>query len=333
MSKRHFSILLLVTVVVAIAVFLMPTRTGRDAAIEAPEFMPALAGVVNELEQVRITSNGGADVITLEREEDGWVVAESHRYPADWSVLRPLLAALSQARIVEAKTANPDYYDRLGVEDPTAEGASSTLVEFPGADDLPAVIIGNSAQNREGQYLRLEGEARSVLVDRTIDIPIDRSGWLAAGIVDVPESEVLEVRITHPDGEVVHIHRNDTDVADFTLSDIPEGRKTRSAWTINQIAAVLDGLDLESVAPVDDVDWENAIEMEVRAEDGLVVRARLVEEEALRWLRLSAEGGGRANAINERVEGWAYQIALYKYDAVNKRMENLLAEVEEEETD
>ena len=33
---------------------------------------------------------------------------------------------------------------------------------------------------------------------------------------------------------------------------------------------------------------------------------------------------------NERVGGWAYQIPLYKYDTVNKRMEDLLAEPEDD---
>lgn len=330
MSKRHFSILLLITIVVALAVFLMPSRTGRDASVEPTVFLPGLSDRVNELEQVRITNNGGADVVTLEREEGGWVVAELYRYPADWSVLRPLLANLSQAEVIEVKTANSNYYDRLGVEDPTAEGAAGALVEFPGAEGLPAVIVGNSVEGREGQYMRQADEARSVLVDRSIDVPLDPSGWLLPEIVDVPESEVLEVRITHPDGEVVRIHRNDTEVTDFTLADIPEGRKTRSAWTINQIASVLSDLELEGVAPVGEVDWDNALELQVRAEDGLTVNASLVEDEALRWIRLQADGAERAEAINERVEGWAYQFALYKYDAANKRMENLLEQVEDE---
>jgi hypothetical protein len=330
MSKRHFSILLLITVVVAAAVFLMPSRTGRDSTVESELYLPELAGVVNDLEIVRISAAGGAEVVTLARREDGWVVEESHAYPADWSVLRPLLADLSQAEVLEAKTSNPEYYDRLGVEDPSNEDASGKLIEFPGMDALPAVIVGDQPQGREGRYLRRQGEPGSVLVDRSITLPAEASAWMDREIVDVPNAEVVGVRISHADGDVINIHRNSTDVTDFTLDEIPEGRKTRSAWTINQLASGLAALELDGVAPVDEVTWQDAIELQVRTEDGLQIDARLAQEEERRWLRLEASGSEAAEAINERVEGWAYEIPLYKYDAVNKRMEDLLAEVEDE---
>lgn len=338
MSKRHFSILLLITVVVAVAVFLVPSRTGRDAAVDPTVYLPELAPVVNDLEQLRITANGGDDVVNLQRGKDGWVVREFHDYPADWSVLRPLLANLSKAEVLEEKTSNPAYYDRLGVEDPLGEESTSKLIAFPGNVNLPAVIVGDSAQGREGQYLRLQNQAGSVLVDRPIDLPVDSAGWLRREIVDIPQAEVVSVQISHADGEVVDIHRNSTDVTDFTLENIPEGRRTRSAWTINQLASVLSGLELDAVAPVDDVGWEGAIALRVVSADGLQVDARLAETEEHRWIRLEARGADEAAEaasgiqadINRRVEGWAYQIPLYKYDAVNKRMEDLLAAVEED---
>lgn len=330
MSKQHFSILLLVAVIVAAAVFLVPSRTSRDASVEPDVFLPALADVVNEIEQVRITANGGSEVVTLERRDDAWVVRESYDYPADWAVLRPLLADLSQAKVVEQKTSNPEYYHRLGVEDPAAEDAQSKLIEFPANDALPAVIVGDSAQGREGQYLRLQDQAASVLVDRAIELPVDATGWLQGDVVDVPDSEVVGVRVTHADGEVVEIQRNSPEVTDFTLNNLPEGRQTRSAWTLNQLASVLSALQLDAVSPVVDVNWDGAIALQVRTADGLVVDAWLAEDGEHRWIRLQAEGGEQADEINSRVEGWAYRIPLYKYDAVNKRMDDLLAEVDEE---
>ncbi len=326
MSKRHFSILLVITALVALAVFLVPSRTGRDASIESTLFIPRLNEVVNDLALVRISSNGGAETVTLERSERGWVVRESYDYPADWSVLRPLLADLSQAEVVEEKTANPEFYHRLGVEDPMQEGADSRLIEFPGNEALPAVIVGNRAQGREGQYLRLQDEARSVLVDRAITLPLAASGWLESEIVDISDDDVLSVTIRHADGEQILVQRDSTEVTDFTLVNRPEGRETRSAWTINQLASVLSGLTLDAVVPMTDVAWEDAIELTMQTEAGLEVRAWLTADEEHRWLRLEASGSEAAEAISQRAEGWAYQIPLYKFDAVNKRMEDLLAE-------
>jgi len=330
MSKRHFSILLLVSLAVAVAVFLVPSRTSRDAAVEPSIYIPELASVVNDIEEIRISMNGGSEVVTLERSEGGWSVREYSGYAADWSVLRPLLADLSQAEVLEIKTSNPEYYDRLGVEDPASEGSQSTLIEFPGNESVPPVIVGNQAQGREGQYLRRQDEARSVLVDKAIAVPLEAKGWLEREIVDIPDAEVVAVRVGHSDGETIEVGRASTEVTDFALTGIPEDRKTRSAYSINQLASALSSLTLDGVAPVDDVSWDGAIELTVITEPGLQVDARLAEDEEHRWIRLEASGGEAAEAINQRVTGWAYQIPLYKFDAVNKRMEDLLAEVEEE---
>jgi hypothetical protein len=331
MSKRHFSILLLISVAVAVAVFLVPSRTGHDASIEPTVYLPELADVVNDIAIVRISTKGGSDVVTLQRGEEGWSVEEYSGYPADWSALKPLLADLSQAEVIEVKTSNPEYYARLGVEDPTLEDSESSLVEFPGQGSVPAIIVGNQAQGREGQYLRRQGEEQSVLVDRTLAMPLDSTAWLQREIVDIPDSGVMVVRIAHSDGETIEVGRESTEVDDFTLNEIPEGRETRSAYAINQLASILSSLTLDGVAPVDDVSWDGAITLTVQTDIGLQVEAQLVEEGENRWIRLEASGSDDAEAINQRVTGWAYQIPLYKYDAVNKRMEDLLAEQEEAE--
>lgn len=333
MSKRHFSILLLISIAVAVAVFLVPTHTSRDASVEPTLYLPELAEVVNDLTLVRISAKGGSEVVTLERGDDGWAVQESFDYPADWSVLRPLLANLSQAEVLEEKTSNPEYYDRLGVEDPTSEDATNKLIEFPGQEGLPAVIVGNRAQGREGQYLRRQGEARSVLVDKTVNLPVEASGWLDRNIVDIPDDEVVSVRITHGDGDTVSIQRDSVDQTDFTLDAVPEGREPKSTYAVNQLASILSGLKLDAVAPEAEVSWDGAIELVVKTADGLEVTAHLAEDGDHRWIRLEASGSDRAEAINQRVHGWAYQIPLYKFDAANKRMDDLLAEVEEDKAE
>ena len=330
MSKRHFSYLLIVAVVVAIAVVLVPSKTGQQAERESGPFLPELAERVNDVVLIRVSANGGAEVLNLERRDSTWVVQESSGYPADWSVLKPLLANLSQAVVLEEKTSNPEYYHRLGVEDPGSEDSASKLIEFPGEETIPAVIVGNRAQGREGQYLRLQGEARSVLIDRTLTLPLNSTGWLAREIVDIADDDVVSVRVTHADGELVEITRPSSDVTDFTLLNIPEGREAASTWTVNQVAGVFSGLELEDAAPVDDIDWSDAGELVLTTSAGLEVKALMKEDEEHRWLRVEANGSDQAESINQRVTGWAYRIPLYKFDAMNKRMDDVLLALEEE---
>jgi hypothetical protein len=80
--------------------------------------LPDFAPLANDIREVRITGSESGGGVTLEREDDGWVVVERSEYPADMGKLRPLVVALSEAGIVEEKTSNPEYYDRLGLGDP-----------------------------------------------------------------------------------------------------------------------------------------------------------------------------------------------------------------------
>jgi hypothetical protein len=382
MSRRHFSLLLALTVVVAVLVLLIPGKTGKESDFEQSRLLPGLQEQVNDLDWLRFSGAGGATIATLQRSEGAWRVAEADGYPVDWERLRALLADLARAEIVEAKTANPDYYDRLGVEDIAQPDA--------GGSGLPALIVGKRAQGRDGQYVRLEGTAASALVDRELDLPSSASDWLEQEIVDISDGEVVEVEIVHADGERITASKVSADDADFQLQDIPEGREIRSAWTVNSLANSLSALTLEAVAPDETVDWSEATRFGLVTADGLRVDVELVareagtggddeaagEAETEHWIRLQAslyqtavdsavetaeeeqaagdaetgqdepeeeapvedEAAGdqagddaevRVREINQRVAGWAYRIPQYKFDAMNKRMEDLLLAVDE----
>ncbi|MDX1379760.1 MAG: DUF4340 domain-containing protein [Xanthomonadales bacterium] len=375
MSRKHFSWLLIVTAVVAVVVLLLPGRTGQESGYTRAPFLPELQAQVNELDWLRIRGAGGTVVATLERADDHWRVAEAHAYRADWERLRTLLSELAQAEIVEAKTDNPAYYDRLGVEDVTAPAATGLQIEFAEGTGLPAVIVGKRAEGRGGHYARRADAAASALLDRNLDLPAAAKDWLATAIVDIADDEVVEVAVVHPDGERVTARKASADDEHFELQNIPEGREIRSAWTVDSLANALSALSLEAVAPQDDVDWNDAVQFALVTADGLRVEVEGVAtgletaaDEAAEappdvssvpaaehWIRLQAglyqtvldsaveapatgdveAGGGddaatavdpteRAAEINRRVSGWAYRIPKYKYDAMSKRLEDLL---------
>jgi len=351
MSRRHFSWLLGITIVVAVAVLLVPGKTGREAVRESELLLPELAAQVNEVAWLRIVSAGNETVATLARQGNGWVVEESGGYRADWPKLKKLLADLAQAEIVEAKTATPAYYDRLGVEDVAAKEAGGILIEFDAASGIPALIVGNRAQGRSGRYVRLRHVEASALIDRDLEVPAERSAWMDRAVIDISDDEVVEVVITQADGAKLHIARASTDVENFTLQDIPDGREVRSDWTVNAPANALSGLTLEDVRPDGELDWSGAVQYRLVTADRLVIDAGLLQVAAdsgdessqdAYWIRLQAgvyatalaaggdaedsteRAGSRAESLNSGFAGWAYRIPKYKYDAMVKRPEDLL---------
>jgi len=352
MSKKHFSWLVAVTVLAAVVAFLLPRETARNGEFQAAELMPELAAVVNEVDWLQV-SGGDGTVATLERRDGQWIVVEASDYAADWPTLQRLLSDLAAAKVVEAKTANPAYYDRLGVEDPAA-GSTGLVVAFRESAGLPSVIVGKRAQGRGGQYLRRVDSEQSVLIDRELEVPGERLDWLDRRVVDVARDEVVEVDIQHADGETVVAKKVSADDEHFSLEGVAEGFEPRSAWTVDSLANALESLDLEAVAPAAEIDWNGATLYRVVTADGLDLAARVVGrqveegEDAEYWLALEAglyttsldqavddagreAAAERAEAINRRVSGWAYGIPRFNHDAMNKRMDDLVQEVSGEE--
>lgn len=343
MSRKHFSWLLGLTVVAALVAILLPGETGRESAFEKTALMPQLESQVNDIDWLQISADGDT-VATISRSGSQWQVEEAAAYRADWPKIQQLLSALASAQVVEAKTSNPDYYERLGVQD------TSTRIGFRESTALPALISGNTAQGREGQYVRIAGSPQSILIDRELDIPVTLTDWLDREIVDISDSEVVELEIRHPGGETVLAKKVSADDENFELQAIPEGSAAKSDWTVNSLAGGLSSLQLEAVAPVADIDWDGSMHYRLVTADGLDLQAELVAVASADggddqyWLRLEAQiyttrldsdmagDGGetreRAEEINRRTGGWAYRIPRYRYDSLARRMDDLVQSAE-----
>ena len=346
MSKKLLLSLVAITAVAAALAFTLSRESISNGELPSGLLLPQLAAQVNDIDWVRVTS-GSKTIATARREGEAWVIEEAAGYRADWDVLQALLSGLASARVVEPKTANPDYYDRLGVQDPALPDAPGVLVEFRPETGLPGVIIGNRPQGRDGQYLRLADGGRAMLVDRELDAPKTTEAWMQREVVDIADDEVVEIAITHPGENVIVARKVSADDENFVLQDVPEGRQPKSDWAVNRLAGGFSSLRAEAVRPADEIDWTGAVRYRVVTADGLLLEAQALTpaasegEEQGHWVQLeagvyttaldSATGEdnaamttGRAEEINDRVRGWAYRIPESAYDTMTAELEGLL---------
>jgi hypothetical protein len=351
MSKRTVAILTGALVVLLALVILgqrTPGTVGTGSAL-----VPDLEAALGDLERVTVAKANGETVATLEKRPDNWVVADKHGYVANAAKLRQALTALAEARILEQKTANPELHSRLGVEDVTGADAAgiSVALSAPGRT-LPTIILGNAEGSRY-RYARRADEAQSYLIDRNPDVPRTAAQWVDSLIVDVRGDRVREVTITHPDGEVVRISKASSELANFEVADVPNGRELSYPGVANVVGNALRELNLEDVEPAS-APAEQPTNVEYRTFDGLVVRVTGIERNDENWITLeasvdaaqaaatpaapaegaAAEGAAAAtppadpNAeaarINAKVAGWRYKIAGFQYDQMTRRMADLL---------
>ena len=354
--KRSFLYLAVLTLAaLAAVVFLVPKDGSSGKTAVDTLLLPGIADQINDVNRVEIVTAGSSTVATLVRDEAQWRVEQMGGYRADWSKLQALLAALAQARVIEPKTDKPEYYDRLGVEDVTADNAGGVLVTFSVGDQTTGVLIGNQAQGRQGTYVRLQDTPVSALVDREFDVPRQLIDWTDSRIVDISSSEVAEIEIIHPSSERVLAMRISADQTDFDLAGPPGEREVKSSWAVNSLGSVFTMLDMETVRPASSIDWTDAVKMRVLSFSGMEILADLVQLEDEYLLRLHAshpaatvvqgENEGSVSQqeieklaeddvaemvdeINQKADGWAYGISEQKFEAMVKKPEDLLKPLE-----
>jgi len=347
---RGFAYLLGATILALLAVLVfVPGEDAVEDSVVNTFLLPGMADRINDVDRVDIVTAGDTVVATLTRTSTDWRLEQMGGYHADWPRLQKLLAGLAQAKVIEAKTDKPQYYQQLGVEDVSSPDADSVLIKLGSGGVTTGVVIGHPAQGRAGQYVRLQNAAASALLDRKLDVSTELLDWADKRIIDINASEVAEVEIVHADGERVLITRISADQTDFDLAGLPPGREVQSSWSVNSFASSLSLLDMESVRPQKDVDWQAAVRMRLLTFSGLEIMAEMVESDGQYLLHLDADHpaaltvdysndeisqraaedvANRVDEINQRVNGWAYGIAKYKFEGMVKTQADILKPLE-----
>lgn len=344
MSNRAVAVLVGVAVVLVLLAF-FGNRGPDSAGTEAGRlFLPGLEATLNDTERVTLTKAGNEIVATLQRVDDGWVVAERDNYPADFEKIRASLRTLAEAEILEAKTSNSQRYDRLGVEDVESATAGGVAVTLHGAGDPVTIVVGNA--DGDYRYVRRAADATSYLIDRDPEIGTTTADWLDTEIVNISGDRIREVTVSHPDGENVRVTKAEPNQANFSVEAVPEDRELLYESVANVMGNVLESLRMEDVARGGG--GEDGTRVEFRTFDGLVIAVSAFQRDDESWVSFQAshdpsgqppqpadsqnepEEQGAADVereaadINRRLGGWQYKIPTFKYEQMTRRMDDLL---------
>lgn len=361
-SSRALIILLFVTIIAVAGAVLVMVREQASIStdVETALLFPDLATRLGDVAELRIEDAGGS--ITIKRVGDGWVVPSKFDYPADQGRVRAVILAATRIDLLEAKTADPALYDRLGVRSPDQDGSRavrlSLLDEAGGrlADvligDRPrgSGVYGSGGSGGTGRaYVRQPEEAQSWLAAGVPDLTTDSADWLDDQLLSLVEERVKRVTVRHADGSLVRVYRESPDAGNenFSVADLPKDRRIRAADGPASLAMGLAFLSFDDVKPADAVDWSDSSEVVFTAFDGLEITLRLKDA----WAQFSAaydpsiaeegaggavlppsppDGAAEARRINERYGNWAYKLPTYKADDLIPTLDDLTEPVAED---
>ncbi len=333
----------------ALVMLTVALMLSRDlAGPSKPDSDPLISGLrdqVNDIKAIDLIGSDGEVVVSLRRDRERWRVREKSDFEADFRQVHDLLRALAEARRIDERTSNPDWYARLGVADPGVEGSEGMLIRFP-ETDLPEVIIGAPDSAGIGRFARIRDEQTTWLIDRSPEPPTSAIDWLERAVMDIPAIELAEIMIRHPDGDTVHLRPAGDDGEQWVLLDVPAGREAVPAWRIQSVAGALAGLNLRDVRPHDAVP-DTAVRSLFRTIDGLNFVASLFEDEQGYWVHFNVSAETRAVAaedemeeasdeltidavaVDGRLSPWQFRIAESRYNNMSRRQEDLLVDPEE----
>ncbi|MBL6934559.1 MAG: DUF4340 domain-containing protein [Alphaproteobacteria bacterium] len=350
MTPQTFRKLLVVTVLAAAAALFSVFGRFDSATIEqagVPMF-PGLGDRVGEVTEIHVRDGKGT--LTVRRGEKGWALDDKDGYPVRDDRVRTAIIGLAELALNEPKTRLPERYTSLQVEDVEADKSKSVelLLRNEDGNDLANVIIGRRKFSytdlaEGGIYVRRPGEDQSWFATGEFGARTDPLYWLQTRIIDVPREDVAAMVTVQPDGARLAISKASPDTKLFTVADLPEGAKLRSADAPDHLGAAMDGLDLVDVAPVDEIDFsgDNLAHARAKTFGGLIIDVDMVGKEGKIWARFAASTEAQATAeaarqsqdINARLSGWAFQIKDYQIRNLRMPLKALLKPEGEDDED
>ncbi len=354
---------LIVLVIVAVSAVLTAVwlkQPQESMILIGQELVPELKQNINQVTGLRVTKAGNQTVAEIQRTDRGWVVSNKANYPADMGRIRETLLLLANARLIEEKTADPDYYGRLGIQDIATADATGVQLDIQGLSQPFSLLVGKSASGGAGgAYVRRPGNAHSFQIDNRLPVPATTKDWLDRSLLDIAAARIQAIGIRQPDGQMLNLEKSARDQANFTVLDIPQGQSLKADTVANPLANGLAGLWLEDVFPAGEVKPAAAqwVDATYRTFDGLVVTARIFEADNKHFAQFKADfdeaqvrrfarpptGAQQSSAplqgsdsaqpvavrdeakrLTERLSPWVFVISAYKYDTLAKRMDHLL---------
>ena len=370
MNSKNVGVLGLVAVAVIGGGIWLASERSASSLESGKSLYPDLKKTLNDANAVRIHTAGDTLAVEIARKDDSWTVTERHGYPADEAKLRKLLLTFANAQLREQKTANPDNYPTLGVEDVSDANATGVRIEVAGVEPPVNLIVGKQGPGLESQYVRKVGEERSWLIDASVDTSSGPADWLRKPLIDVSADRIQSATIETEGAKPYTASKSSRADADFAVDPLPNGKELSSSGAANSLATALAGLTLADVRPASELEGNPEARATYRTFDGLVVEIDgwSVEDERFVVVRTKfdealaerfktpaadkseqpAEGESAAKAseedasvdagdkpvvpnvaeeaktLSQSVEGWAFEIPNYKFDAIFKSLDGML---------
>ncbi len=256
---------------------------------------------IKEIEQISVSLNSADPLVKLEHVDGQWQLMAPLEIPANSVLIYALLNSITNAKVLEKKTPKLSWYHHLGVNDVQQADASGVFLQLRAREKYWRLILGKKSKDQRGQYWRLLGSDRDLVVrvDQYIDLPRDALGWMNREIIDLPANGVASIKIEVIHGKPILLTRDNSQQALQTSAN----EQIELPHAVNQLVYGLSQLNFEAIDAV----TETAIEEpEFRLIyvlfDGAAFELSLYPDAEGSWCRIRAIDSENVDKQNQQSE-------------------------------
>lgn len=335
MSPRTLLILIVAGVAALAGGWFFGTATKpQQVAVDTGQLMfPGLAPKLQGAVKIEITNQG--KTTTIERKgtpgNETWGLADRGGYRVQDTKLRGMLTGLTELRLVEQRTTDPEQFGRLGLQDPDAKESKSNLLRVLDASGQPmvSVIVGHrrvrtQAKVAEQVYVRRPGENQTWLAEGNLQVDADPQLWLDRDILNIAHTKIERVAVTRGD-QVLELAGKDGKLSVTK----PDNAPPLEEYRVEDVARALESLTFQDVQPDAAPTGEAIGQGAFTTTDGLTITAIVLKGEKDIWARFAVTGDDKAKAeaerLNAKLAGWTFQLGSWKEKALIPVLDDLKA--------
>ena len=313
------------------------TQPAEQTTVAAGTLVfPDLAPKLQQAARVEITHAGQTLVITKGAEK--WGLADRGGFPVQQDKLRELLTGLTELRLTEPRTSDPTQFSKLGIEDPQPATANSNLLRVLDKDGKAIVelIVGHRRVRTQGNlpediYVRRPGDNQSWLAEGRLPVDADPQLWFDRDIANIDHSKIAAVTV-HRGDAVLEFGRD----ADKLVLKSPTDHPKLDDYKVEDVGRALETLTLTDVKPAAQEPGDKLGTSDITTTDGMKITVTVFKAGKDIWAQFAATAEGdakkAADAMQARVNGWAYQVGSWKEQAFVPALDDLKASEPEKPT-
>lgn len=217
---------------------------------------PLFPGLIDKLNGVEVVSieHAGTTKTFMRDGAGGWMLTEADGYPADRDRIRNMLLGLAGLEKAEPKTALPEFYPDLQVEDSTDKNAKSYQVSLMDAEGnaVAALLVGKHNdslfKNGQGYFVRPPDDARSWLVRGDIDVTGDLRSWLNTRLLPLPVGRIASITFVNGGKTREAVYKRSSPDAPLQAVFLSDGHFIIDPNFVKRMEEALGAFDFDDVA-------------------------------------------------------------------------------------